>query len=58
MAVNKEKLIKLKVAVENHKHQGKPVAVGTEIEVPQAVAKMLQTQWQKSATAQKENDDA
>lgn len=58
MAAKKEKLIKLKVAVGNHKHQGKPVAVGTEIEVPKAVATMLQAQWQKSAPQQKESADA
>jgi hypothetical protein len=35
------KIVKVKIVAEGHQHAGRPVAVGTVIEVPEAVARML-----------------
>lgn len=47
-----QKLVKVKVAIDTHTHQGKPCKNGEEIEVEPAVAEMLTAEWAKQQKKQ------
>lgn len=49
MAEQQAETVEIEVLVDNHTHEGEPVAKGSKITVPPAVAKMLKASWAKVA---------
>lgn len=49
MAEQQVETVEVEVLVDNHTHEGEPVAKGSKITVPTAVAKMLKAAWAKEA---------